>query len=129
FVEQMPKGYDSLLASAGVNLSGGQKQRLSIARGFLKNAPILLLDDATSALDSITETKVRTALTTLAKEHTVITVTQRCTTAMYADHILVLENGERVGFGTHRELLESCEIYREIYHSQVDSGKEATLRA
>ena len=117
FVEEMTQEYDSMLGSGGVNISGGQKQRLSIARALLKDSPLLVLDDATSALDAITEAKVRTALT--SREQTVITITQRVTTAMSADNILVMEDGKKRGFGTHKELINSCEIYRDIYSSQV----------
>lgn len=125
FIERMPYGFDSMLGSAGVNISGGQKQRISIARGLIKAAPILVLDDATSALDAVTEARVRQQLAAMAGKHTVVMVTQRCTTAMFADHILVLEDGVNMGYGTHEELLNTCEIYREIYRSQVESEKEA----
>lgn len=125
FVTQMPDGYDSILGSGGVNLSGGQKQRISIARGILKKASILILDDATSALDAITEAKVRKNLKNKEFNQTVIMITQRCGTAMSADKILVMENGRKVGFGTHDELMESCEIYQDIYHTQIESGREA----
>ncbi|MEG2718040.1 MAG: ABC transporter ATP-binding protein [Clostridia bacterium] len=125
FVHDMPAGVNSLLGGAGVNLSGGQKQRLSIARGLIKQAPVLLMDDATSALDAITEMHVRKALAACSAKHSLITVTQRCTTAMSASRILVLENGECVGLGTHAQLLRTCKPYIEIYRSQVDSGREA----
>ncbi len=114
FIEDM----NSPLGAGGVNLSGGQKQRVSIARALLKRASILMLDDATGALDAITEAKVRKEL--LNTDRTLIIVTQRCTTAMFADKILVLENGETAGFGTHAELMRNCEIYRQIYQSQVE---------
>lgn len=125
FVAQMPNGYDSLLGSGGVNISGGQKQRISIARGILKKAPILILDDATSALDAVTESKVRKNLKSNDFNQTVITITQRCGTAMFADKILVIENGIKVGFGTHDELMRSCEVYQDIYQTQIESSKEA----
>ena len=125
FIMQMPNGYDSLLGSGGVNLSGGQKQRISIARGILKKAPILILDDATSALDAITEAKVRENLKSKDFNQTVIMITQRCGTAMSADKILVMDSGRKVGFGTHEELMESCEVYQDIYHTQIESGREA----
>lgn len=125
FVMEMPDGYDSLLGSGGVNLSGGQKQRLSIARGILKKAPILILDDATSALDAVTEAKIREKLKNKAFNQTIIMITQRCGTAMSADKILVMENGGKVGFGTHEELMKSCEVYQDIYRTQIESGREA----
>lgn len=125
FVTQMQDGYDSILGSGGVNLSGGQKQRISIARGILKKAPILILDDATSALDAVTEAKVQENLKTKEGNQTIITITQRCGTAMFADKILVMENGSKVGFGTHEELMENCEVYQDIYRTQIESGKGA----
>jgi len=125
FIMAMEDGFESALASAGVNISGGQKQRISIARGLIKKASLLILDDATSALDAITEAKVRDALAGLGAHQTVVTVTQRCTTAMYSDKILVMENGRSVGFGTHAELLAGCETYAAIYRSQVDAGRGA----
>lgn len=124
FIEEMEKGFDSMLGSAGVNVSGGQKQRISIARGILKNARILILDDATSALDAVTEAKVRDNLRTGLNNQTVITITQRCGTAMAADKILVMDNGVRVGFGTHEELMANCEVYKDIYKTQIESSKE-----
>lgn len=124
FIGQMEKGFDSLLGSAGVNVSGGQKQRISIARGILKNANILILDDATSALDAVTEAKVRDNLRSGLSNRTVITITQRCGTAMAADKILVMDNGVRVGFGTHEELMVNCEVYKDIYKTQIESSKE-----
>lgn len=124
FIDRMPEGYDSLLGSAGVNLSGGQKQRVSIARGIIRNSPVLILDDATSALDAITEAKVRENLRDKSGRQTLIIITQRCGTAMSADRILVLDNGEKAGFGTHDELMKTCSVYRDIYRTQIDSGKE-----
>lgn len=115
FIEKMQDGYESLLGSAGVNVSGGQKQRISIARGILKKASILILDDATSALDAVTEAKVRENLNSVRRNQTIITITQRCGTAMFSDWILVIDNGVKVGFGTHHQLMESCEVYRDIY--------------
>jgi len=122
FIKDMPQGYASMLGSAAVNISGGQKQRISIARGLLKQAPVLILDDATSALDAITEAKIRRELLRGGRGQTIVLVTQRCTTAMFADKILVLENGVCTGLGTHAELMDSSETYRELYRSQVDSS-------
>lgn len=124
FLERMEDGFNSRIASGGVNLSGGQRQRLSIARGLLKDAPVLVLDDATSALDAITEAKVRREVMS-GEPRTILLITQRCATAMFADRILVLENGSCAGTGTHAELLESCAVYRDIYHSQIESGRGA----
>jgi len=119
FIQNMPVQYESILGQAGVNLSGGQKQRISIARALVKKAPILILDDCTSALDAVTEAKVRNALKTLDAKKTVIVITQRIGTAMFADKILVLDNGVNVGFGSHKELLDSCQTYRGIFDSQI----------
>jgi len=124
FINKMQDGYESLLGSAGVNISGGQKQRISIARGILKKSPVLILDDATSALDAVTEAKVRENLLRKSGKQTVIIITQRCGTAMFADKILVLDNGVKVGFGTHEQLMRDCEIYRDIYRTQIESSKE-----
>jgi len=128
FIEQMPDGFDSVLGAAAVNVSGGQKQRISIARALIRDAAILVLDDATSALDAITEAKIRDELfgrdpgVPAPRRQTVILVTQRCTSAMFADRILVLENGSPTGYGTHEQLLRTCDTYQEIYRSQVDAG-------
>ncbi len=122
FIRSMPDGYDSSLGQGGVNLSGGQKQRISIARALAKDAPVLILDDCTSALDAVTEAKIRHSLKDVSKEgKTVIIITQRIATAMFADSILVLDNGESTGFGSHEQLLRSCATYRGIYESQIGS--------
>lgn len=119
FVQKMSNGYDSLLGQNGVNLSGGQKQRLSIARALAKDSPIMILDDCTSALDAVTEAKVRRALRDTEAKKTIIMITQRIGTAMTADKILVMDNGINAGFGSHKELLSTCKTYREIYDSQI----------
>ncbi len=125
FIGQMAEGYDSLLGSEGVNLSGGQKQRLSLARAILKKAPVLILDDATSALDAVTEAKVRENLKHNDYRQTLVMITQRCGTAMSADQILVMENGRPAGLGSHEELMRTCAIYQDIYHTQLESSREA----
>jgi len=125
FIKKMQESYESLLGSSGVNISGGQKQRISIARGILKNSSVLILDDATSALDAVTEAKVRKNLISKVQNKTIITITQRCGTAMFADKILVMDNGEKVGFGSHDQLIRDCEVYREIYKTQIENNKEA----
>jgi ABC-type multidrug transport system, ATPase and permease components len=118
FIRDMPKGYDSILGQAGVNISGGQKQRISIARALVRKSPVVILDDCTSALDAVTESKVRRGIAELSAG-TVILITQRVAAAMSADRILVLENGACAGFGDHAELMASCKIYKEIFDSQI----------
>lgn len=115
-------GLDAPVAQGGKNLSGGQRQRLTIARALVGNPEILILDDSASALDLATEAALRRAISTL-KDTTVFTVSQRASSVMNCDLILVLENGEEVGSGTHSELLENCSVYREIYYSQFDKAE------
>lgn len=111
-------GLDHMVEQAGRNLSGGQRQRLTIARALVKNPDILILDDSASALDFATDAKLRMALKTIAENRTIFIVSQRTSSIQHADKIIVLDDGEAVGMGTHTELLESCEVYREIYDSQ-----------
>ena len=122
FIAAMPQGYDTLLGQSGVNLSGGQKQRLSIARALLRRPEILILDDCTSALDSLTEAKVRRALRQISEDMACVMITQRVSAAMACDQILVLENGRQAGFGPHARLMEACPVYRDIYTSQIGKG-------
>ncbi|MEQ8199624.1 MAG: ABC transporter ATP-binding protein, partial [Clostridiaceae bacterium] len=121
FVKNMPAKYNSVLGQGGVNLSGGQKQRISIARAIAKKSDIMIFDDCTSALDAVTEAKVRQELKKLKDKKIIIMITQRVGTAMFADKILVLDNGQNVGLGSHKELLNSCETYRGIFDSQIGS--------
>lgn len=118
FIESQPDGYDHRLAKLGTNVSGGQKQRIAIARALIKDAPIYIFDDSFSALDYLTESKLRGKLNAKLKGKTQIIVTQRSATAMHCDKIYVLEGGKIVGSGKHGELMKSCEIYKEIYDSQ-----------
>lgn len=111
-------GLNHMVEQAGRNLSGGQRQRLTIARALVKNPDILILDDSASALDFATDAKLRMALKTIAENRTIFIVSQRTSSIQHADKIIVLDDGEAVGMGTHEELLESCEVYREIYDSQ-----------
>ncbi|WP_320130174.1 ABC transporter ATP-binding protein [uncultured Sphaerochaeta sp.] len=122
FVQDMVDKEQSHIGSGGATLSGGQKQRIALARALLKDSPILLLDDTTSALDTITEAKVRTALLSHKENKILIFITQRCSLASKADNILVLENGKQMGLGTHAQLLSNCSVYREIFVSQ--NGRE-----
>lgn len=118
FVEQKDGKLDAFIEQEGRNLSGGQKQRLSIARALVKKPEILILDDSASALDYATDAKLRKALKEMEGNTTVFIVSQRASSLMHADKIIVLDDGAVVGMGTHRQLLESCEIYQEIYYSQ-----------
>ena len=119
FLREKPEGLEFKLEPAAANISGGQKQRLAIARAVLKDAPIYIFDDSFSALDFLTEAKVRKALNAKLKGKTRIVITQRVVSAMHSDRIFVLADGALAGAGTHAELLESCPVYREIYLSQT----------
>lgn len=119
FIKSLPDGLDTFIGQKGVNLSGGQKQRLTIARAIIKKPKILILDDCTSSVDFITERKILREMKNKLKNITKIIVTPRIFTLMDADLILVLEKGEIVGIGKHKELTEKCEIYREIYETQA----------
>lgn len=123
FISGFPNGYETVLGQGGVNLSGGQKQRLSIARALLKKPQILILDDSTSALDAVTEARVLEAIRKEAAGMTVLLVSQRISTVMRSDLILCMENGTLQGYGTHQQLMESCNTYRAVYDSQI--GEEA----
>jgi ABC-type multidrug transport system fused ATPase/permease subunit len=111
-------GLNHLVEQAGRNLSGGQRQRLTIARALVQNPDVLILDDSSSALDFATDARLRSALKTIVQDRTVFIVSQRTASIQHADKILVLDDGNMVGMGTHTQLLESCEVYREIYASQ-----------
>jgi ATP-binding cassette subfamily B multidrug efflux pump len=122
FILALPDGYDTVVGQRGVNLSGGQKQRIAIARALLMKPAILILDDSTSAVDVETEVKIQDALDEMMRDRTCLIIAQRISTVLKADKILVLDNGQIVAQGTHRELLESSPIYREIYESQLGNG-------
>lgn len=119
FIESMEDGYKSFIAQGGTNVSGGQKQRLSIARALVRNPEIYVFDDSFSALDFKTDAKLRGALKAETKNSTVIIVAQRVSTVIDADRIIVLDEGEIKGIGTHKELLNNCDVYREIVSSQL----------
>lgn len=118
FVDEKEGGTSFKLNRGAKNLSGGQKQRLTIARALVKKPEILILDDSSSALDYATDSALRMAIKEKIKDTTVFMVSQRATSIMYADKIVVLDDGKVVGLGTHNELLSSCEVYKEIYYSQ-----------
>ena len=124
FVEQKEDGLDTMIEQEGRNLSGGQRQRLSIARALVRKPEILILDDSSSALDYATDLKLRQSIKALPGDMTVFIVSQRASSLMHADQILVLDDGDVVGLGTHEELLKNCETYREIYDTQVEKKTE-----
>ena len=123
FLERMPKGLDTDLGQGGVNVSGGQKQRLCIARTLLKRPKILIFDDSTSAVDTATEGKIRTALAEL-RDVTKLIIAQRITSVMHTDQIVILEDGRVHAVGTHESLLAGDPIYQEIYASQMKGGED-----
>lgn len=125
FISKLPDGFDSLLEQGGANLSGGQKQRICIARALVRKPKIYVFDDSFSALDYQTDAKLRMALRSEIKEATVLIVAQRISTVIDADQIIVLDKGQIAGIGHHRELLNSCRVYREIVSSQL-SEEELT---
>ncbi|MCK5179034.1 MAG: ATP-binding cassette domain-containing protein, partial [Candidatus Omnitrophica bacterium] len=118
FVTKMPKGYETMIGDRGFRLSGGEKQRISIARAILKNPPILILDEATSQLDSESEKYVQEALDLLMQGRTVVAIAHRLSTIKKADKIVVLEHGQIVGIGPHAQLLETCPLYKRLYEMQ-----------
>jgi ATP-binding cassette, subfamily B, multidrug efflux pump len=122
FIMEMAQGYDSHVAQRGANLSGGQRQRVAIARALLTRPRLLILDDSTSSVDVETETRIQDALESECQGHTSFVVAQRISTVLKADKIIVLEHGRVAAQGTHRELMASSEIYREIYDSQLGDG-------
>ena len=122
FIEKLPKGYDTYIEQGGTNVSGGQKQRLCIARALLKKPKVLILDDSTSAVDTSTDARIRKAFAEEIPGTTKLIIAQRVSSIQNADHIIVLENGEINGFGTHEELLENNEIYRDVYESQTSGN-------
>ena len=122
FIERMPDKYNTHIEQGGTNVSGGQKQRLCIARALLKNPKILILDDSTSAVDTVTDAKIRKAFREEIPDTTKIIIAQRISSVEDADKIIVMDNGEINGIGTHEELLKNNEIYSEVYNSQVKGG-------
>jgi len=119
FIDALPNGFDYDLGQGGVNVSGGQKQRLCIARAMLKKPKVIVFDDSTSAVDTKTDASIRAALRKYAPETTKIIIAQRIASVQDSDKIIVLDNGNAVGVGTHKQLLKSCPVYREIALSQL----------
>lgn len=129
FIAALPQGYDSPVEPGGANFSGGQRQRLAIARALLPDPPILILDDSTSSVDVETESRIQQALRALPGRGTRLIVAQRISTVLAADRIVVLEGGRIAAQGTHRQLIESSPVYREIYESQLGDGNALTGEA
>ena len=124
FIEAMPKQYDTYIEQGGNNVSGGQKQRLCIARALLKKPKVLILDDSTSAVDTKTDAAIQRAFAEYIPDTTKIIIAQRVSTVQNADKIVVLNDGKIDAVGTHKELLENCNIYREVYQSQMKGDGE-----
>ena len=125
FIMETPEGLDAPVTQSGTNFSGGQRQRLTVARALLRKPSILILDDSASALDYATEARMRKNIIGLDYSPTVFIISQRASSVMHADKIIVLEEGSAVGIGKHEELLKSCDIYREIYNTQFSNGGDA----
>ena len=125
FVREMPDQLEARIAQGGSNVSGGQRQRLAIARALVRKPAIFLFDDSLSALDMATDARLRAALVPNTRDAAVLIVSQRVTSIKHADQILVLEDGEQVGLGTHAQLLESCPTYVEIVKSQLTDDEAA----
>ena len=129
FIQKFPDKYETHIEQGGTNISGGQKQRLCIARALLKNPKILILDDSTSAVDTATDAKIRKAFAEEIPNTTKFIIAQRVSSVQHADRIIVMENGQINGCGTHEELLQNNEIYREVYESQTQGGGDFDEKA
>lgn len=129
FIQTFPQKYDTYIEQGGTNVSGGQKQRLCIARALLKHPKVLILDDSTSAVDTKTDALIREGLASYLPETTKIIIAQRTSSVEHADRILVLDNGHIAGLGTHAELMQTCDIYRDTYESQNRTGEEDEVAA
>ena len=121
FIDKLPKKFGTIIGENGIKLSGGQKQRVSIARAFLKNSPIILLDEATSSLDAESEEKVQNAVMNLTKNKTTLVIAHRLSTIIRADKIIVINQGKITDIGTHKELLENSIIYKNLYSKQLSA--------
>ena len=121
FIDALPQGFNTVIGEKGVRLSGGQRQRLAIARALLKDPPILILDEATSSLDTESEKHVQEAIDNLMKDRTVLVIAHRLSTIVNADRIIVLDNGKIIESGTHNELLDKKGIYKNLYDIQFNN--------
>ena len=122
FIQKLPNGYETLIGENGVRLSGGEKQRLSIARAMLKKSSIILLDEATSSLDSDTEEKIQSAISLLTKNKTTVVIAHRLSTILNANMIYVIKEGKIVTSGKHKDLLSNSETYKNFYEKQLKRG-------
>ena len=125
FVSQMSAGLDASISQGGTNVSGGQRQRLAIARAVIRKPDVYVFDDSFSALDFKTDAKLRQALSKETRDAAVLIVAQRVTTVLNADRIIVLDEGKVAGIGTHKQLMESCQVYKEIVLSQLSAEEVA----
>ena len=123
FISKLPKGYETMAGSAGGSLSGGERQRITIARAMMKNAPIMILDEATSSSDPENEASIQEALSVAAKGKTLIVIAHRLMTVKNADKIAYIENGRIKQIGTHEELMLSCEDYRKMWELSEEDGE------
>ena len=121
FIEKLPQTFETIIGENGIRLSGGQKQRISIARAVLKDSPIILLDEATSSLDAVSEEKVQNAVINLTKNKTTLVIAHRLSTIIRADKIIVVNQGQIVDVGTHSELLKNSMIYKNLYSKQLSA--------
>jgi ATP-binding cassette subfamily B protein len=128
FISELPEEYQSKVGERGVQLSGGERQRIAIARAFLSDPRILILDDSTSAIDSNTEDKIQFAIKNILKNRTTILITHRLSQIRWADLIIVLKNGEIAAKGNHEELLKTSEEYRKIFVKKFDIEEDQLLR-
>ncbi len=119
YIESLPNKYDTIVGEGGITLSGGQKQRLAIARAFVQKTEIILFDEATSALDNETQSKIQKAIDNLQKEYTILIIAHRLSTIQNADRILMLENGQIIAEGNHKQLLQNCKQYKELYNTEI----------
>ena len=119
YVESLPDKYDTIVGESGITLSGGQKQRLAIARAFVQKTEIILFDEATSALDNETQAKIQQAIDNLQKEYTILIIAHRLSTIKNAERILVIDEGKIIAEGTHKKLLKNCQIYKDLYNTEL----------
>ena len=124
FVMKLPDGYDTVVGEGGISLSGGERQRLAIARAFVQKTEIILFDEATSALDNQTQAKIQKAIENMKKEYTILIIAHRLSTVINSDRILFLNDGKIEAEGTHQELLEICDNYRELYKADLVKDNE-----